>query len=300
MREIQDRGEQESKPISKAQERRLQFIDFRLRWQGQLNRVNLMEHFGISTPQASLDVALYLSLAADNLEYDKTLRTYVATEHFKPLFRRTSARRYLAELFALKGGILEPAASFIGRAPACEIAPSPARTLDDRTLARINRAILDGRSARVMYQSMSSPDPTERWITPHALAYDGFRWHVRAFCHKREEYTDFVLARILDLIETDAKPVPKTDRQWETVVDLVLAPHPGLSPGARKVIELDYGMTDGVLSLPCRQALLYYTLRRHGLLVSDPADSREFQIVLKNRVEVQPFIDAALSRSRSS
>jgi len=300
MKETQDRDQQENKPISKAQERRLQFIDFRLRWQGQLNRMDLMQHFGISTPQASLDVALYLSLAADNLEYDKTLRTYVATEHFNPLFRRTSARRYLAELFALKGGILEPAASFIGRAPVCEIAPSPARALDDRTLARINRAILDGKSARLVYQSMSSTDPTERWITPHALAYDGFRWHVRAFCHKREEYADFVLARILDLIETGTKQVPKTDERWETIVDLVLAPHPGLSPGARRVIELDYGMTGGALSLPCRQALLYYTLKRHCLLVSDPADSREFQIILKNRSEVQPFIDAALSRSQTS
>jgi hypothetical protein len=300
MKATQDRTHQEGKPISKAHERRLQFIDFRLRWQGQLNRTDLMEHFGISTPQASIDLALYLSLAPENLEYDKTLRAYVATEHFQPLFGRTSARRYLAELFALKGGILEPSASFIGRSPACEVAPSPARVLDDDTLAQINRAILEGKSAHVVYQSMSSIEPSERWITPHALAYDGFRWHVRAFCHKREEYTDFVLARILDLIGTGVKPVAKTDHRWETVVDLVLAPHPDLSPGARKVIELDYGMTDGVLTLPCRQALLYYTLKRHGLLVSDLVDCREFQIILKNRTEVQPFIDAVLSRSRTS
>lgn len=296
MKEMQDQDPQEGKPISKVQERRLQFIDFRLRWQGQLNRMDLMEHFGISTPQASLDVALYISLATDNLEYNKTLRAYVATEHFQPLFGRTSARRYLAELFALKEGILEPSASFIGRPPACEIAPSPARVLDDRTLARINRAILEGKSAHVLYQSMSSVDPSERWITPHALAYDGFRWHVRAFCHKREEYTDFVLARILDLIGTDTKPVPKTDHQWDTIIDLILTPHPDLSLGAKKVIELDYGMTDGTLSLPCRQALLYYTLKRHGLLICNPTDCREFQIILKNRAEVQPFIDAVLSR----
>jgi hypothetical protein len=299
MKATQDRTHQEGKPISKAHERRLQFIDFRLCWQGQLNRMDLMEHFGISTPQASIDVGLYLSLAPENLEYDKTLRAYVAKEHFRPLFGRTSARRYLTELFALKEGILEPSASFIGRSPACEVAPSPARVLDDHTLAQINRAILEEKSVHVVYQSMSSIEPLERWITPHALAYDGFRWHVRAFCHKREDYTDFVLARILDLIGTDVKPVPKTDHKWEAVVDLVLAPHPGLSRGARKVIELDYGMTDGVLTLPCRQALLYYTLKRHGLLVSDPVDCREFQIILQNRTEVQPFIDALLSRSRT-
>ena len=297
MKEFSDAVPAEGKPVSKSQERRLQFIDFRLRWQGHLNRMDLMEHFGISVPQASLDVGLYITHAPYNLEYDRTSKAYVATADFKPLYGRTSAKRYLAELFAVKAGILDPSASFIGRAPACEVAPSPSRTLDDVILARITKVILEGKSFLVHYQSMSSVDPSERWLTPHALAFDGFRWHLRAYCHKRQEYTDFVLARILDVAGIDSKPVPHADYHWHTMVDLVLAPHPGLSLGARKVIELDYGMVDGQVRLPCRQALLYYTLKRHGLLVADPLDHKEFQIILSNRAEVQPLIDAAIWRT---
>jgi len=34
-------------------ERRLQFIDFRLRWEGRLNRRDLIDYFAVSMPQAS-------------------------------------------------------------------------------------------------------------------------------------------------------------------------------------------------------------------------------------------------------
>ena len=46
---------------------------------------------------------------------------------------------------------------------------------------------------------------------------------------------------------------------------LVLAPHPELPAAKKRVLELDYGMEDGQVKLPCRQAFLYYTLRRLGL-----------------------------------
>ncbi|EQD64572.1 transcriptional regulator, partial [mine drainage metagenome] len=79
-------------------ERRLQFIDFRLRWEGRINRTDLTDHFGLSTPQVSLDIAKYIELAPTNLTYDRSSKTYVATQHFRALYQRSSARRYLAEL----------------------------------------------------------------------------------------------------------------------------------------------------------------------------------------------------------
>ena len=42
-----------------GQERRLEFIDFRLLWEGRLNRADLTTFFRISVPQASLDLAKY-------------------------------------------------------------------------------------------------------------------------------------------------------------------------------------------------------------------------------------------------
>ncbi|XLZ71470.1 WYL domain-containing protein [Massilia sp. SR12] len=297
MEETPPQVDKPSKVIPWGQDRRLQFIDFRLRWSGQLNRTDLTEYFGISVPQASLDVSLYSSLTPENLHYDRGSKAYLTGQHFRPLYSRTSAKRFLAELLATEVGIMDSGASFIGHGPACAIAPSPERSLDDETVVRVVKAILNRQKLFVQYQSMSSPEPGQRWLSPHALGYDGFRWHMRAYCHKREDFYDFVLARILDISAFEGTEIdPAQDTLWHRVVDLVLAPHPALAGGKRRVIELDYGMVDGQVHLACRQALLYYTLKRLGLLKTDVADANEQQIILANREQVQPLIDEALAR----
>lgn len=55
-----------------GQERRLEFIDFRLLWEGRLNRADITEFFRISVPQASLDLAKYQEIAPGNMVYDRT------------------------------------------------------------------------------------------------------------------------------------------------------------------------------------------------------------------------------------
>ena len=57
-----------------APEQRLEFIEFRLFWDGAVNRSDLMDRFGISEPQASKDLASYRELAANNLQYDSVSR----------------------------------------------------------------------------------------------------------------------------------------------------------------------------------------------------------------------------------
>lgn len=281
------------KAIRWGQERRLQFIDFRLRWEGRLNRADLTEHFGLSTPQASLDIARYTELAPQNLLYDRRSRTYVATEQFQPIFPRSSARRYLAELFATKTGLLEPRASFIGWAPEVDVSPSPWRALDEGIVGLLVSAIRQKCSIEVAYQSMSSMEATHRRLSPHALGYDGFRWHLRAYCHMRERFGDFVLARILAARDLEPSDIDgRLDSQWHTLLTLVLSPHPALSPTAKRVLELDYGMHAGEVKLPCRHAFLYYTLQRLGLREREGSDPTAQQIVLKNRAELQPYIDA--------
>jgi hypothetical protein len=289
----------EQKGVSWGLERRLQFIDFRLRWEGRFNRDDLRRHFGLSTPQVSLDISKYAMRAPDNLTYDRSSKTYVSTDRYEPVFPiRSSARRYMAELLATKTGLLEPGASFIGMAPEVDTAPSPWRTLNETTVAMLVKAIRDKLSVIVRYQSMTSLEESKRKLSPHAFGYDGFRWHVRAYCHKRERFSDFVLARILgiDGYEQGAADSGRDD-QWHTVLTLILGPHPDLSPAKTRVMELDYGMQDGEVQLPCRQAFLYYTLRRLGLQSSEAPDPIVQQIVLKNRTEIQPFIDAVSGQS---
>ena len=113
---------------------------------------------------------------------------------------------------------------------------------------------------------MSKPKPTWRWITPHALGFDGFRWHARSHCHNDQTYKDFVFARILKVGETRSHDIDVSqDREWVETVKVTIGPHPELSPEQTKAIALDYGMKNGRLTITVRRAFLYYLLKRLGL-----------------------------------
>lgn len=137
------------------------------------------------------------------------------------------------------------------------------------------------------YQSLSSPEPRWRWIAPHAIAFDGFRWHSRAFCLTDECFKDFLLSRVLEIRAVRESQVTSTDDEdWNSEVTLEIVPHPALSETQAKVIALDYGMRGGKAKIKVRRALLYYALRRLGL-DTDPAARRpqDQQIVLLNSSE---------------
>ena len=55
-------------------ERRLEFIEFKLFWEGHVNRGDLIDKFGISVNQASTDLNRYLGISPDNMGYDKSAK----------------------------------------------------------------------------------------------------------------------------------------------------------------------------------------------------------------------------------
>jgi len=274
-----------------SQDRRLEFIDFRLRWDGRLNRSDLTDFFGISVPQASLDIAKYTELAPGNLTYDRSSRVYVAASAFEPLYSSSDAGRYLDNLLAQGTGPDTDRSSFLAWGPPVATVPSPGRTFRIEVLVALLRAIREGTALRVVYQSMTRPNLSARSLTPHALAHDGFRWHARAYCHTRKQFRDFVIARMLEVcgFETAAAR-PDEDREWHTIVPLVLVPHLKLSESHKRAIELDFGMKDGQVEFQCRQAFLFYALRHLRLDLDDSAKPEAQQIALKNRAAVEAFM----------
>jgi hypothetical protein len=279
-------------PISSnwGQERRLEFIDFRLRWEKTVNRSDLTSHFGISVPQASLDIAKYTQLASNNLLYDRSSRTYRATPGFVPVVGNTSPQRYLDELLAYSRGLIGESDIYIGWAPPFAAVPALTRLVDPKTLSLLLDAVRFRGSVRINYQSDSEDQPIERVISPHAFAYDGYRWHVRAYCFFRGAYRDFVLGRILDIcLDTQPGRDPALDTGWNTLVRLVIAANPQLTEGNRRAVERDYSMTDGETSVEVRQALLYYVLKQLALGPFAFLNPHAPQILLKNEVELQPF-----------
>lgn len=284
-----------------GQERRLEFIDWRLRWDGRLNRSDLTAFFEISVPQASLDIAKYLELAPQNTAYDRSAKVYLAQPTFHPLYSSTSPQRFLNELIAQATGVFPSELSFVGWTPTVDVAPSPGRVVSVDVLLPLLQAIRKSEQLVVQYQSMASLEPTTRTLSPHALGFDGFRWHARAFCHQRLEFRDFVVARMLSVCPaSEAGKDAVQDHAWHQFVTLELGPNPELPAAARAVIELDYGMTDGSVALRCRQALLLYALKRLGLLRDQEAPAHVQQIALLNRADVERFLPRGEARQHHS
>jgi len=266
-------------------ERRLEFVEFKLFWEGHVNRGDLIDKFGISVNQASTDLNRYLGIAPDNMGYDKSAKAYIRKPEFKAQFLRPDAGRYLSQLRSLGEGILEPSESWIGGMPSYDSAPTPARGVNATTLRMIIAAIRRKEAIEVKDQSLSKPEPRWRWIAPHAIGFDGFRWHIRAFCLTDETFKDFLLSRILETRGTRLNDIaPETDSDWQDQVTLEIGPHPDLSETQQKVIALDYGMRGGQTKIKVRKALLYYALRRLGL-DTDPSARKpqDQQIILLNR-----------------
>ena len=266
-------------------EQRLEFIEFRLFWEGHVNRSDVMEQFGLSVNQASSDLNRYISFAPDNMTYDKSARTYVRGPGFKSVFGKLDAGRYLAQLRSLEEGLLDRDDCWTTDLPAFGSTPTPARGVHPETLRAVVGAIRRTEAIEINYQSLSNPEPRWRWIAPHAIAFDGFRWHARAFCMTDDCFKDFLLSRMLKVRGTaEAVTTAAEDADWHSEVTLEVGPHPELSETQAKVIALDYGMQDGKAEIKVRRALLYYTLKRLGL-DTDPSARKpqDQQIVLLNR-----------------
>ena len=266
-------------------ERRLEFIEFRLFWEGHVNRGDLIDTFGISVNQSSTDLNRYLSLAPENMEYDKSAKTYVRKSGFEAQFLKPDASRYLSQLRSMGEGIIDASDSWIGAVPDFDSAPTPARGVNEVTLRTMVAAIRRKEAVEVKYQSLSQPEPRWRWIAPHAIGFDGFRWHTRAYCLTDEVFKDFLLSRILETRGSKPSEVSRDeDADWCEDVTLEIGPHPDLSDSQQKVIALDYGMRGGRTKIRVRKALLYYALRRLGL-DTDPSARKpqDQQIVLLSR-----------------
>jgi hypothetical protein len=270
-------------------ERRLEFIEFRLFWEGGVNRSDIIEMFDVSVPQASKDLTLYQERAPQNAVYDKSAKRYVASPQFSPIFLKPDPDSYLSRLRAIAEGLTDPGDSWIANAPQTDIALTPRREVDPTVLRAIIGAIRENRSIEIYYQSMNREraDPMWRRMTPHAFGYDGLRWHARAYCHVDNKFKDFLLTRILDLRQMgDPGPGRDHDALWQQTFDVEIGPHPRLTPSQRAVVAKDYGMTNERVVLTIRYAMLFYVLRRLGLLGdATQQDPRTQHIVALNAAE---------------
>lgn len=277
--------------VSWDQRQRFMLLEACVIWNGALRLGDLRDAFDISTGKAERDVTAYRQRCPHNLRQDPETGHWLAADRFEPAFLRGTAEELLAVLrnHAITGD-LPLAMAAVGNVSA-EVLEPPQRNFDVRVLARIHTAIRERRQLQIEYQSMSRPQPRALVVEPHVLVFTG-RWHARAWSESHQQFRDLLLSRIRGqpVLAGKASREPRLDWDWQHQVSVKVAPHPGLSPAQKQVVEQDYGMQRGMIEKPVRLALVPYYLRMLGIGRGDAErEPAEQQIVLLNVDELDAF-----------
>ena len=277
---------------------RLEFIEFRLVWEGRVNRSDVAERFNITVQQASGDLGLYEAQAPENMAYDRNAKRFVPGPTFQPKFLSEDADRQLLQLAAIGNGMINAAETWFDKLPPIGVVRIPQRSVGTAVLRWILEAIRGGNQLKIEYQSVNRADSASRVIEPHALGYDGARWHVRAYCERNGDFRDFVLSRILDTSLLGKRVInPEFDREWFDEVDLILAPNPELPEVARRGLAREYNMSRGRLRISTRVALAFYLIQHLNLDLKLPPKRQ--QLVLSNMDDVNQACERALIATKS-
>ncbi|MGE0148027.1 MAG: WYL domain-containing protein [Parvibaculaceae bacterium] len=279
--------------------RRLEFIDFRLFWDGRFNRSDLAHAFGISPQQASTDIAQYEKIAPENLQYDRAEKVYRRAESFAPAFIGETIERYLLQLVAIENRWMRAEDTWFHTTPSVEVITLGRRPTDPTVLLRVLDAIRNGLEIDIEYASLTGSVRPSRAIAPHALSHSAGRWYVRSWSREHNDFRDYNLNRIGAV--TDQRPAaidPKLDFEWVHSINLVIVPNPELSAERQAAVAAEHAMTEGRLTRPCRLSLSFYLMSEYNLDVEPGVLKPEKQqIILENRDEVSQA--RALARKMS-
>ena len=273
---------------------RLRAIELISYWEGRLITTQLMAWFGISRQQASSDINRYNSeFNPGSLIHSPAVKGYVPTAGFQPVLSAGHINEYMALIGEQSD---QPVSEVLEAHPSVTTVQLPDRAARPEVVRELIRACRNAGSLKVLYASMSNPQIHERVISPHTLVYTGFRWHVRAWCHKRQAFRDFLLSRICRTPKScDAHaPLSSTDSSWHDQVNLTLIPNELLSDAQKSLVERDFGMPEGRLQLTVRTALAHYTLQRYQAAITSEEAERvrehPLQLLPTDRAKLTPFL----------
>ncbi|MCX2976209.1 helix-turn-helix transcriptional regulator [Candidatus Marimicrobium litorale] len=272
---------------------RYRFIETIALWEGRLTTRHLCDTFGIGRQQASKDINNYnRAVGPHNLEYDKYLKGYKPTGQFTPVVTRGLADEYL-HLMARNNELLNVFESLALDVANAEVLTHPVRQVRPEVLRPLMQAARQQKRLDVDYVSVNHPDREGRIIVPHTVVYTGLRWHVRGWCEKNQAYRDFVLSRFRGEPEimNESEHGIAGDTEWNLKVTIRIAADQRLTAAQREVVEVDYGMQDGVLEIPTRARLVTYVLQLLNIKPTAIADDPTAQqIVVQNREELAPWL----------
>ncbi|EGR1224529.1 TPA: WYL domain-containing protein [Vibrio parahaemolyticus] len=272
---------------------RYRMIEIIALWEGRLNTNHLIQSFGIGRQQASKDINTYLvDVAPGNLIYDKQLKGYKPSDSFVPKLTSGHADEYLHILSRSEDMAVTFADLNMGFENTTMVRPVT-RSISPEILRPLVQAIREKKRVDICYTSLKDGECSGRIISPHTLVCTPLRWHVRAYCEHAGGFRDFVLSRIHGIpdINEQATYDKHADELWITKVNVDIVPDPRLNEKQKKVIEKDYAMSDGVLSIATNASLIRYVLDAYSIDIhTQKSNPQGQQIVLGNLSELTNYL----------
>lgn len=272
---------------------RYRMIEIIALWEGRLNTNHLIQSFGIGRQQASKDINTYLvDVAPGNLIYDKQLKGYKPSDSFVPKLTSGHADEYLHILSRSADMAVTFADLNMGFENTTMVRPVT-RNISPEILRPLVQAIREKKRVDICYTSLKDGECSGRIISPHTLVCTPLRWHVRAYCEHAGGFRDFVLSRIHGIpdINEQATYDKHADELWSTKVNVDIVPDPRLNEQQKKVIEKDYAMSDGVLSIATNASLIRYVLDAYSIDIhTQKSNPQGQQIVLGNLSELTNYL----------
>lgn len=281
--------------IGFAQRQRLTYIESVAYWEGRIDRPRVAREFNVSENHVTKDFRLYKDAFPGNIQYDESSRVYRPTRHFKARIGHGSPEEYLALLRAKAeqrdGNNFVPS---IGSDVVSDAVPPPKGKLEGAVLNAVTRAISLRTGLSITYQSKTRAQPVPRRVWPHALLFNGTRWHARAYDEERGAFIDLVIQRILT-----AKPVNEpspveveNDVAWNTQISIEVIPRRSLSPSQAEVVAQEFGMTPlgrgWVWNVRLRECLAGYFIYLHRL---DVKNDKKRLIELRDPSLVEKYME---------
>ncbi|MBM5100585.1 WYL domain-containing protein [Vibrio parahaemolyticus] len=272
---------------------RYRMIEIIALWEGRLNTNHLIQSFGIGRQQASKDINTYLvDVAPGNLIYDKRLKGYKPSDSFVPKLTSGHADEYLHILSRSEDMAVTFADLNMGFENTTMVRPVT-RSISPEILRPLVQAIREKKRVDICYTSLKDGECSGRIISPHTLVCTPLRWHVRAYCEHAGGFRDFVLSRIHGIpdINEQATYDKHADELWITKVNVDIVPDPRLNEKQKKVIEKDYAMSEGVLSIATNASLIRYVLDAYSIDIhTQKSNPQGQQIVLGNLSELTNYL----------
>ena len=264
--------------LSDSIKERFAYIEHMLRWYGGVTARQIGEVFGIERVNAQRVIARYRKVFSGAIRYDSSLKKQVADNWFDTHFIKATPRRFLdhlrgqryVRLYRETGDREE-----ISDHDTDSLAPL---NLKDEIVSVIVQALSEERVLKISYHSINRV--SDRLISPNQIVYTNHRFHLRAFCHQKQEYQDFVLGRVL-LASLYPKPtIPEmemgqaiewisgsSDKSWNQIIDLIYQINPEIPVNAKGALRLNYNVdSEDHLIISCREAFRYYIVDQFKMI----------------------------------